>query len=257
MVFKMEQAYKASPLFRGWQETLIWSCLQGIMGTVYADSPDNPLSAMASLGEFRFFSGKPNRELVLCGLSAQEGAEDWCIMVPRDAEWTVLIEGCYGKQAKKVVRYATVKDPGVFDPGTLREAVRRLPDEYRLCRMDEALFWRCKEIAWCRDWVSQYRDYAMYQKYGMGTVVLKDKEPVSGASSYAGYHGGIEIQIDTAKEFRRKGLGYICGAGLILDCLERRLYPSWDAQNRSSLMLAQKLGYQFAGVYEAFEVGSG
>ena len=65
MVFKMEEAYRASPLFRGWQETLIWSCLQGIMGNVYADSPDKPASAMACLGDFRFFAGKPDRDLVL------------------------------------------------------------------------------------------------------------------------------------------------------------------------------------------------
>lgn len=30
----------ARPLFDGWEETLIWSCLEGCMGTVFADHAD-------------------------------------------------------------------------------------------------------------------------------------------------------------------------------------------------------------------------
>lgn len=260
MVFKMEEAYRASPLFRGWQETLIWSCLQGIMGNVYADSPDKPASAMACLGDFRFFAGKPSRDLVLYWPDMEgmpDGGQGWCIMVPRDAGWTALIEGCYRKNARKVVRYATKKEPDVFNREKLQAALGLVPDGYGLRQMDEALFGLCREIVWCRDWVSQYRDFTMYQKYGMGTVMLKDGVPVSGASSYAGYHGGIEIQIDTVKGCRGRGLAYICGAKLILDCLQKGIYPSWDAQNKGSLRLAERLGYRFAGVYEAFEVEVG
>lgn len=257
MIYKLKQAYRASPLFRGWEETMIWSCLQGVMGHIYVDSFEHPVSAMAYLGDFRFFAGKPNRELTLYGLKAAEAQKydpAWCIMTPRDAGWAALIEDCYGKRAKKVTRFATKKDPDTFDKKKLVEAVETLPDGYVLRQIGEEQFLRCKNISWCADWVSQYRDFARYQKYGMGVVVERDGAPVSGASSYAGYHGGIEIQIDTAKEYRRRGLGYICGAKLILDCLSKGIYPSWDAQNKASLQLAEKLGYQFAGAYDAYEV---
>lgn len=94
----------------------------------------------------------------------------------------------------------------------------------------------------------------MYRKYGLGAVILKDGEPVSGASSYTSYKGGIEIQIDTRKDCRRKGLACICGARLILECMERGWYPSWDAQNQWSVALAEKLGYRFDHAYTAYEV---
>lgn len=77
---------------------------------------------------------------------------------------------------------------------------------------------------------------------------------VSGASSYSRYLDGIEIEIDTREEYRRKGLAYICGAKLILECLKRNLYPSWDAHNPASIALAEKLGYHFSHAYQAVEI---
>ena len=101
--------------------------------------------------------------------------------------------------------------------------------------------------------VALYGDYAQYRERGLGAVILKDGEPVSGASSYSGYLGGIEIEIDTRTDYRRRGLAYICGAKLILDCLERGWYPSWDAQNLWSVALAEKLGYHFDHEYVVYE----
>lgn len=77
---------------------------------------------------------------------------------------------------------------------------------------------------------------------------------VAGASSYSRYKEGIEIEIDTKEEYRRKGLAYVCGAKLILECLKRDLYPSWDAQNKVSVALAEKLGYHFSHEYKAYEI---
>ncbi len=34
----------------------------------------------------------------------------------------------------------------------------------------------------------------------------------AGASSYSVYKGGIEIEIDTSSEYRRRGLATACGA---------------------------------------------
>ena len=50
----------------------------------------------------------------------------------------------------------------------------------------------------------------------------------------------IKKEIDTQEDHRRKGLAYACGAKLILECLEKGLYPSWDAQNKWSVALAEK-----------------
>lgn len=249
MIVELENPEKAAALFAGWEETIIWSCLQGVMGTVYADSQDNPDSAAATLGDFAFLAGEPREELVFY----TGGIQDFIIMVPQSDGWAGLIEKCYGEKAKKVTRYALKKEPYVFDREKLNRAASMLPPEYSMKMMDKELFDRCK-TDWCRDWVAQYADYEAYQKYGLGVVILKDGISVSGASAYSGYRGGIEIEIDTREEYRRKGLAYICGAQLILECLDRKLYPSWDAQNPESVKLAEKLGYHFAHAYAAYEV---
>lgn len=251
MIIKLENPEKAAALFAGWEETTIWSCLQGIMGAVYADCQDHPASAMAILGDFAFFAGEPKEELVF--YKPEWCEQDFIIMVGQSDGWAELIEKCYGEKAKKVTRYALKKEPDVFDREKLRSAAAALPPEYSMKMMDEELFNRCK-TGWCRDWVAQYADYEAYLKYGLGVVILKDGAPVSGASSYSGYRGGIEIEIDTKEEYRRKGLAYICGARLILECLERNLYPSWDAQNPGSVKLAEKLGYHFDHAYIAYEI---
>lgn len=250
-LYENGQAKKASYLFRGWEETLIWSCLQGVMGHIYADSLEEPASAMALLGDFCFLAGKPEESFL--AWEAEYSGRDFMILVPRDKLWADSIEAYYGGKAKKVVRYAMKKEPNVFDKEKLMAALV-LPEGYTLEPIEEALFWRCKEIPWCRDWVFQYQDYAMYQKYGLGVAILKNGEPVSGASSYSGYLGGIEIEIDTREDYRRKGLAYICGAKLILECLARGWYPSWDAQNPWSAALAVKLGYHPDYEYTAYEV---
>lgn len=242
----------AAPLFDGWQETLIWSCLQDVMGDIYADSDENPVSAMALIGDFCFFAGEPDPALVL--YKPESCTSDFVIMTPQSEAWAKLIESCYQEKAKQVTRYAIKKEQDIFDQNMLQEVVKGLPAEYTMKMLEEDCFKRCKEQEWCRDWVSQYANYEEYKQHGLGVVLLKEDEIVSGASSYTVYLGGIEIQIDTKEEYRRKGLARICGAKLILECLKRNLYPSWDAQNKGSVALAETLGYHFDHEYIAYDI---
>ena len=87
-------------------------------------------------------------------------------------------------------------------------------------------------------------------------MILKSGRIVAGASSYTRYKEGIEIEVDTIENERRKGLATIVCASLILNCIEEGLYPSWDAQNMNSVRLAEKLGYEFDHEYTAYEVSS-
>ena len=256
MIYEMKNPQKAEDLFKGWEETLIWSCLQKVMGAVYTNDLENPVSAAAIIGDFCFFAGKPDKEIV--SYKPEGCGKDFMIMIPQNEEWTALIEACYGEKAKKVTRYAIKKEPDIFlEDGhrkRLEEILEGLPREYEIKPIDEETFLWCKGQEWCEDWVSQYRDYEEYEKKGLGVVVLKDGCPVAGASSYSSYRDGIEIQIDTEKAYRRKGLASVSGAALILACLEKGLYPSWDAQNKESIILAEKLGYHYDHDYPAYEI---
>lgn len=252
MILKTSDPQTAAFLFRNWEETIIWSCLQGIMGETYVDNTANHLSAMAILGDFAFFAGKPNRELALF-------KPGWCtqnfmIIVPQNAEWEELLEQCYGTRAKKISRYAFKKEQGLFDKNKLEQIIATLPADYELHPINKELYYSCRASDWSRDLVSQFPEYENYRTLGLGVVILHHGEIVSGASSYSRYADGIEIEIDTQKIYRRQGLASVCGAALILECLKRNLYPSWDAHNLCSVALAQKLGYHYSHEYTAYEI---
>lgn len=252
MVYEVKDTDRAAPLFQGWQETMIWSCLQGVMGNIYANDKEKPSSAMAILGDFCFLAGRPDSELV--SFKPEWCRQDFMIIVPQNDGWAEEIEKCYADRAKKVTRYAMKKEPDVFDRDKLEKIVERLPAEYEIRMIDATIFDGCRKESWCRDFISQYSDYEAYRQTGLGTVIVKDGVPVAGASSYTAYRGGIEIEIDTKEEYRRRGLATVCGAKLILECLDRGWYPSWDAQNPWSVSLAEKLGYHFSHEYDAYEI---
>lgn len=251
-MFKLEDTRKAEELFGGTKETLIWSCLEGCMGAVYVDNPKHPRSAMALLGDFCFFAGKASRDAV--GFKPTECKNEFILMIPADETWAKYIEDVYGEKAKRVTRYAIKKEKQVWNMELLEEAVRALPAEYTMKMIDEELYETIRSAGWSADLVSQYGDYETYRDHGIGVAVLKDGELVAGASSYSFYSGGIEIEIDTRPDFRRKGLAYACGAKLILECEKRGLYPSWDAQNPWSAALAEKLGYHYDHEYVTYEI---
>lgn len=237
-------------IFGAWDETLIWSCLQGIMGELHTNSAED--AAVAILGDFAFYAGKPSEELVR--FKPENCEQDFIIMVPQNDAWAKIIEKCYGDKARRVTRYAIKKERDVFDVSKLEQAILSIPKEYELKMLEEPEYGMCRNNSWSNDLVSQYKDYAMYKELGLGVAALKDGELVAGASSYSTYDGGIEIEIDTREGHRRKGLAYACSAKLIMECLKKGLYPSWDAQNKWSVALAEKLGYHVSHEYTAYEI---
>ena len=105
---------------------------------------------------------------------------------------------------------------------------------------------------WSRDLCSAFDSPGECCRRGVGVAALHDGVPVAGAGSYSVYRGGIEIEIDTRADHRRKGLAAACGAALILACLDRGLYPSWDAIDLRSAALAEKLGYHRGEPYTVY-----
>lgn len=249
MVFELEDTSKVKSLFEGWQETLIYSCLQKVMGKVYVTDTETPASAFAFVGCFGFFAGAPDIELV------KNKPSGFVIMTPQNNEWAEMIEKVY-PDAKKVTRYA-IKKNTKFDTGTLKKNIQMLPDGYDLNPIDDKIYDLCLKDPVTSDFVSAFETKEKYLKEGRGMVILKDGRIVSGASSYTRYKEGIEIEVDTVKEERRKHLALVVCSALIVRCLEEGLYPSWDAQNMDSVHLAEKLGYEFDHEYIAYEVASG
>ena len=256
MIHKVTDPKTVEHLFSNWQETCIWSALQGVMGNIYAKDTEHPDSAMVVLGDFCFLAGKPNTDLV--AYQPENYKKNYIIMVPENEEWATLIEAHYKDGAKRNSRYAIHKDKGNFDKEKLKQVSADIPEDYALKMIDKALYDACFLEEWSADFVSNYKDYAMFEKLGIGVLMIKKAtgEIVAGASSYSSYKDGIEIEIVTREDHRRKGLAYRCAAKLILECFNRNLYPSWDARTRISVALAEKLGYEYSHEYVAYEINN-
>lgn len=239
---------KALKLFGEWaeRETILLSCLDGTMGEIAGTSE----SAAAVLGDFAFFAGKPDMKLAEKVASERE----FFIAVPQNADWESCIENAFGDRAKKVVRYAFCKNTP-FDREKLEKFAADVPEGFTVRRIGEKLYRMCAEGDFSCDLVSNFPTFGDYENLGIGFAALTaDGTLAAGASSYSSYDGGIEIEIDTHPDFRRRGLAKCLAATLILACLDRGIYPSWDAQNTVSAHLAETLGYAFDREYTAYEV---
>lgn len=94
MIYELKDTEKVFRLFNDWQETLIYSCLQKVMGNIFVTNTDSPKSAMAYVGCFAFYAGEPDKELV------RKKPKGFVIMVPQNKAWEDCIEECF-PEAKK------------------------------------------------------------------------------------------------------------------------------------------------------------
>ncbi len=250
------QRQMLAPVFDGWQETMLWSALEGAHGTAAADRLPGPAAGRIQVGDFCFFAGDPaaagSRELAETARPA--GSRTFFLAIARDPSWNHLLESVWGGKAKKTLRYATEKDPSVFDRAYLTRLREEIPAGFQLKRIDRECYEQTLKHSWAADLCAQFSSWEDYARRGRGFAAEREGELVCGASSYTVWSGGLEIEIDTREDCRRMGLATACAAALILDCLDRKKVPSWDAANPESLALAKKLGYRPAGSYETYLV---
>ncbi|MBR4658935.1 MAG: GNAT family N-acetyltransferase [Clostridia bacterium] len=242
MICELKDVSKAEWLFSGIEDSIVRSCLAGMMGgKIYVTDAEKPKSAAAFLACFVFYVGEPSRELVMAK------PRGLVCMVPQNAEWEKLITECH-PCAGRDTRYAIRKDTR-FQRDRLRAIAASLPEGYEFRRIDAELYDACLGAELFTDCVCHFSSVEEYLSLGRGYAVIKEGRIVSAASSYTVFPGGIEVEIDTVPEERRKGLASAVGAKLILSCLDDGLYPSWDAANMDSVRLAQRLGYELDREY--------
>ncbi|MEG2073480.1 MAG: GNAT family N-acetyltransferase [Angelakisella sp.] len=246
---------RIKPFFGHTKDTMILSCIEGCMGEAWADNRENPTAVQIIVADFSFFGGdsKSNQASELIH-NTGECQHDYLILVPPDEKWATLIEKQYGEHQERCSRYFIKKEGDVFDRQKLEGFVNSLSPEYTIKKIDRELYTRCAQSKWSSDFGRWYKDYEDYEKHGVGFVILHGDLPVAGASSYTWYNGGIEIEIDTKKDYQRHGLATVCASAIILECLKNGIYPSWDADNMKSVELSEKLGYHMEKEYISYFV---
>ena len=248
------QPAAAASLFAGWQEKLIASALEGAMGGVWM-LEDTPGGALAECGDFLFLEARDSqtaRNLLMAW--KREHAGRYAILVARDSALSALVPEVFAGDAALTRRYAFHKGGEAFDRERLARFAACAPAEVELRPFDREACRLAMQAPWSRSFCEQFRDEDDFLARGLGVAALRDGELVGGASSYVCFSGGIEMQVETRKDMRRRGVALACCARLILTCLDRGLYPSWDAANLESVALARRLGYRPAGPYDGWEL---
>ncbi|MGH0052604.1 MAG: GNAT family N-acetyltransferase, partial [Sphaerochaetaceae bacterium] len=146
MIQRLVETQKVISLFAGCHETILKSCMQGIMGDVYVDDREHPHSAFALIGDFCLLAGTPSKEL----LTFQEQCNNYWetrLLVPQNEDWEQMIRKTYGNYVQEITRYALKKDAH-FDKVALSLAISSLSPTYQLREIDEILYHYLKTEIW-------------------------------------------------------------------------------------------------------------
>ncbi|WP_434163679.1 GNAT family N-acetyltransferase [Bacillus thuringiensis] len=242
---------KLVSMFEDFNSVVLLSYLQGHMGTAWVNNLENPTVAQITVGIFTFYAGDPNvketEELL-------RNIPERILVIVNSEEWKKRLETFYERKIDKFLRYKFKRNSKVFNRPKLQSLISTLPKGYELRRIDEHIANNPTLHNLSEDFIGQFQSVEDYINRGVGYSILYNGEVVCGASSYSIYDDGIEIEVATDHNHRRKGLATVVCAALILDCLEKGIYPNWDAANTTSAKLAEKLGYDFDKAYDTYFV---
>lgn len=262
MIIELHGAQRAiaAPVFADMDDTTILSCLQDYPNShVWVDNVEDPACAhvlMGGKGEgtggFSFVAGNaasPSAKDIVRMYPAEN--KGGCIIVPRNESWARVIEEVFPRSEREV-RYAISKTEHHFDHEALRAMTADPAPELHIVRIDASMFDTLYSQDWSRDLVANFIDGSTYERLALGFACVHEGQIVGAASCYSVYNDGIEIEVDTRKDFRRRGIARACASSIVLYALEHGLYPSWDAANLMSVGLAKSLGYVYSHEYPAY-----
>lgn len=246
-------ANKLATMFEGFNSAILLSYLQGHMGTAWVDNLESPTAAQVTVGIFVYYAGDSNaREAV----ELLHNLPDYTFAISHSNEWKEKIEVVHKGRTQKFQRCSFKKSRQDLNQDQLLTYRSMLPKEYELRKIDSELLTSPSLHELSEDFVSQFNDSNDFLDRGVGFCILYQGEAVCGATSYCIYDKGIEIEIATDPKHRRKGLATVAASAIILDCLNKGIYPSWDAANSESTSLAKKLGYNIHSEYDTYYIHS-
>lgn len=233
-------------------DVVLWSCVEGNIGRVWVDGKDALTCAIIVVADFCFLFGnfvKKDYEELLSVLA------DYCkgkVIISEDKSLDSFIESKFPTSFRRYKRYEFNKELTRFNRQQLKDFALSVEPGFKVVKMNEALYYQALKDGVTADFCSYFSSPDEFLKHGIGYTVVNNSEIIAGASSYTYCEGNIEITIGTVKDYSRKGLALACASKLILECLKKGIYPRWDAANKESVALAEKLGYHFEKEYDVY-----
>ena len=224
--------------------------LEGHMGRAWGDSA-TPSFAVLEIPEIR-----------LCALGGDvthPAALRYLTQLPRFTmvvigadKFAAVAQSVHPHQWVVLERYAFSSATLSLD--NLRQLKRQIPAGFRVKQIDLTLAkqLQAKPNRFAAEHGCTFASPTDFVNRGFGYCVLDDDRIACVASSFFICDKGIEIQIDTHRDYRGQGLATVAAAHLIVHSLAQGLDPGWDAANATSAKLARKLGYRPTATYHMY-----
>lgn len=226
----------------------ILAVLEGRWGMALADNQYKPHVALLIHNPIAsFFGGNP--KLPISRKLVQELTPP-CMIYFEPETWRDLLFQEYGERLVKRQRFDfSCKS---LDINRIHAFKERVPEGITIKRLNLELTRRLNNELMTDHHLLCYDSPKDFIRRGIGFCALSGERIVSCASSFTVCSEGIEIEINTHPDFRRKGIATVLAATLIEHCLECGIKPHWDAANPISFDLAEKLGYTLNEPYDCY-----
>ena len=143
--------------------------------------------------------------------------------------------------------------PARWDRGRLATLRESLPAEFKLQRVnaDTVAAFRALNPTF----VDNFRSQKDFLKRGVGFAVTARGRILAGCSSYSISSSKLEFEIETRRDYWRRGLALVTGSRMIEHCIDNGLEPCWDAAHEGSARLAEALGFVGRRRYTSYRLG--
>lgn len=248
---KPEQARDLAGYFPGVADTALLSALQGHMGAVMADDPEDIGLIVARCGDYLYFGGDPDHPEAEAAVR-QAPAEGY--LVSLEPRWQEKFKAVWGPRLEAQRRHIIKRDMSGLDRERLAALSAQLPEGFCLKRVDEGMARALYEMPWAHEYVNQFAGTRDFVERGFGFAVMDGDEIACVGTTFSLYDAGMEMGIATNPLYRRRGLATAAAARTVMEAMDRGWELNWDAANEISLRLAKKMGFEKIGEYDVYIV---
>lgn len=234
-----------------------------ITGKVFVDNPDDPKTfyVVHPYGMSLLFGDSKNsdfnRKFLDYSLNVNKTRNKYEWLQAYPAQWDEVLADLYSGILVESHNNSDGVDSGIIELNTrvhfkfnpqkyLQNKNKALPKDYEIVCTDQKLFHEMSGAVIPKNFWNTFEEFS---KFGAGFTVLCNQEIASTAFSAFVIDEMLEIGIESLPQFRGQGLAQIACSALIDHCLDHKLEPVWACrlENRSSLFLAEKLGFEGCG----------